>query len=56
MLSLGVLGTAKNTGKTTTLNALLKCLSEKLLALTSIGFDGEDLDHITCLPKPNVFV
>jgi hypothetical protein len=56
MLSLGVLGTAKNTGKTTTLNALLKCLSEKLLALTSIGFDGEDLDHITGLPKPKVFV
>jgi hypothetical protein len=56
MLSLGVLGTAKNTGKTTTLNALLKCLSKKLLALTSIGFDGEDLDHITGLPKPKVFV
>jgi hypothetical protein len=56
MLSLGVLGTAKNTGKTTKLNALLKCLSKKLLALTSIGFDGEDLDHITGLPKPKVLV
>ncbi len=56
MLSLGVLGTAKNTGKTTTLNALLTCLSKKLLALTSIGFDGEDLDHITGLPKPKVLV
>lgn len=56
MLILGVLGTAKNTGKTTTTNALLKCLSDKPLAITSIGFDGEDLDHITGLPKPKVFV
>lgn len=56
MLSLGVLGTAKNTGKTTTLNALLKCLSGKSIAITSIGFDGEDLDHITGLPKPKVLI
>lgn len=56
MLSIGVLGTAKNTGKTTTVNALLKCLVGKSLAITSIGFDGEDLDHITGLPKPKVVV
>lgn len=56
MLTLGVLGTAKNTGKTTTTNTLLKCLSGRTLAITSIGFDGEDLDHVTGLPKPKVFV
>lgn len=55
-MSLGVLGTAKNTGKTTTLNALLKCFSGRSIVITSIGFDGEDLDHITGLPKPKVVV
>lgn len=57
MLSLGVFGTAKNTGKTTVLNAVLKCLwGFGGLAITSIGFDGEDLDHVTGLPKPKVVV
>ncbi|MGJ8455556.1 hypothetical protein ACSFC1_09660 [Pseudothermotoga sp. U03pept] len=56
MLTIGILGTAKNTGKTTALNAVIKCLSNKELALTSIGFDGEDLDHVTGLPKPKVVV
>lgn len=57
MLSLGIFGTAKNTGKTTVLNAALRCLWDLGgLALTSIGFDGEDLDHITGLPKPKVVV
>lgn len=57
MLSLGVFGTAKNTGKTTVLNAVLRCLwGFGSIALTSIGFDGEDLDHITGLPKPKVVV
>lgn len=56
MLTIGILGTAKNTGKTTALNAVLKCLNNKNLAITSIGFDGEDLDHVTGLPKPKVIV
>lgn len=56
MLTIGILGTAKNTGKTTALNAVLKCLSSKTVAITSIGFDGEDLDHVTGLPKPKVIV
>lgn len=54
MLTMGILGTAKNTGKTTALNAVLKCLNNKRIAITSIGFDGEDLDHVTGLPKPKV--
>ncbi|AEH51392.1 hypothetical protein [Pseudothermotoga thermarum] len=56
MLTIGILGTAKNTGKTTTLNVALKCLSNLKLAVTSIGFDGEDFDFVTGLPKPKIFV
>ncbi len=56
MLTIGILGTAKNTGKTTALNSVLKCLNDKKIAITSIGFDGEDLDHVTGLPKPKVVV
>ncbi|MFN4189813.1 MAG: hypothetical protein ACK4E2_02315 [Pseudothermotoga sp.] len=55
-MTIGILGTAKNTGKTTALNSVLKCLNDKRIAVTSIGFDGEDLDHITGLPKPKVIV
>lgn len=55
---IGIAGTAKNTGKTTTLNASVRILRRQgqRLALTSIGYDGEDLDTITGLPKPRVFV
>lgn len=55
---IGIAGTAKNTGKTTTLNASARILRRQgqRLALTSIGYDGEDLDTITGLPKPRVFV
>lgn len=56
MLTIGILGTAKNTGKTTALNSVLKCLNNRKIAITSIGFDGEDLDHVTGLPKPKVIV
>lgn len=56
MLTIGILGTAKNTGKTTALGAVIRCLSNKKLAVTSIGFDGEDFDHVTGLPKPKVVV
>lgn len=57
-LSLGIVGTAKNTGKTTTTMALLNCFCERGLqvGLTSIGYDGERLDNITGLPKPRLFV
>lgn len=55
---IGILGTAKNTGKTTTLNFLLEWLSSEGIeaGLTSIGYDGEDIDNITGLPKPNILV
>ncbi len=55
---IGILGTAKNTGKTTTFNFLLEWSnSEKIKpGLTSIGYDGEDIDNITGLPKPRIFI
>lgn len=55
---IGVAGTAKNTGKTTTLLAITKFFHSKgkNIFLTSIGYDGEDFDNITGLPKPRIFV
>lgn len=57
MSIIGIAGTAKNTGKTTTLNSLLH-QAQKLSAsigVTSIGYDGEEIDNITALPKPRIF-
>ncbi|MHB1050349.1 MAG: hypothetical protein ACYC09_09745 [Bacteroidota bacterium] len=55
---IGIAGTAKNTGKTTTLNALLAVSSGRgaAIGITGIGYDGEDIDNITGLPKPRVIV
>ena len=56
---IGVAGTAKNTGKTTTLVTLLKKLKEKnapAIGLTGIGYDGESFDNVTGLPKPRIDV
>lgn len=65
--SLAIVGMAKNTGKTESLNYILRRLKEdypKLsLALTSIGIDGEKRDQVTqtdkpeiCLAENNVFI
>jgi hypothetical protein len=58
MRAIGIAGTAKNTGKTTSLNAILvEAARQKLTAaITSIGYDGEEFDHLTGLPKPRVIV
>jgi len=57
MKILGFVGTAKNTGKTTAALHMLKLASAAnyRIALTSIGFDGENIDHITGLPKPRYY-
>lgn len=58
-LTIGIAGTAKNTGKTTTTFAIMEQIKHKqdlILGLTSIGYDGEDLDNITGLPKPRIEV
>lgn len=54
MITIGFAGTAKNTGKTTTARRVLSILRAVGLktALTSIGYDGENLDNVTGLPKP----
>lgn len=53
--TLSIVGTAKNVGKTTTLNWLIERLAPAgHLGLTSVGRDGEDLDAVTDLPKPRI--
>ncbi|MCF6096757.1 hypothetical protein L1766_07070 [Thermovorax subterraneus] len=59
MRIIGVAGTAKNTGKTTTISGLLRCVSQSSktkVGLTSIGYDGEEIDNITGLVKPRLFL
>jgi molybdopterin-guanine dinucleotide biosynthesis protein len=55
---IGIIGTAKNTGKTTALVALASEAEKRglRLGLTGIGYDGEAVDSITLLPKPRVMV
>jgi len=53
---LGIIGIAKNTGKTTTLNYIIHMLKDEYIGLTSIGLDGEDLDQVNFLPKPKIHV
>ncbi|MBN2268601.1 MAG: hypothetical protein V3569_03340 [Acholeplasmataceae bacterium] len=52
----GIIGLAKNTGKTTTLNWLIKKHLHETIGLTSIGLDGEKMDQIHFLPKPRIMV
>lgn len=56
--ALTVVGMAKNTGKTVTMNGLQQMLRQEnySLGLLSIGLDGEKLDALTRLPKPAVLV
>lgn len=55
-LKLGIAGTAKNTGKTTVTAAIMNELRRRGVPfyLTSIGYDGENLDNVTGLPKPKL--
>ncbi len=57
-ITVGIVGAAKNTGKTTTTVALLRAFKRKKLkiGLTSIGYDGELYDNITGLSKPEILV
>ena len=55
---IGVAGTAKNTGKTTTLCSLIDAAyaQGRLPGVTGIGYDGEERDNVTLLPKPRITV
>ena len=58
-LKIFFLGLAKNTGKTTALNyvyAMLRQYTQRTIVLISTGYDGEDVDAITGLPKPRIKV
>lgn len=50
-----IIGNVKNAGKTTVLNQILSTYQNPYI-LTSIGLDGEALDQVTHLEKPDVFV
>ncbi|MDR0927594.1 MAG: hypothetical protein LBO69_07510 [Ignavibacteria bacterium] len=54
--SVSIVGTAKNTGKTTCLNYILERLTERNynIAVTSIGVDGEKRDVLYDTPKPRI--
>lgn len=54
--TLSIIGLEKNTGKTTTLNFIMKALENKKLAITSIGRDGEEKDVVTFTHKPRIYV
>ena len=56
--TISIIGMAKNAGKTTTLNYLIRFLNRQKckLALTSIGRDGESVDVVTKTEKPQIFV
>lgn len=56
--SLSVVGLGKNTGKTECLRYVMRRLSEmqKVVAVTSIGVDGERTDQVTHTTKPEIFL
>jgi hypothetical protein len=51
--SLAVVGLVKNAGKTTVVNALMANCPH-LFGLTSLGLDGERIDHLTGFAKPSI--
>ncbi len=54
---ISIVGMAKNVGKTTTLNYLLKKMyQKKKVGLTSLGRDGELNDIVFNHPKPRIYV
>lgn len=54
--SLSIVGLEKNTGKTETLNFVLRNIKERgrQIAVTSIGIDGESVDAVTRTHKPEI--
>lgn len=58
--SLAIIGMGKNTGKTSFLNLLLKEAGkshpDQVLAVTSMGRDGEERDLVTKSEKPRIYV
>lgn len=53
---ISVVGNTKNAGKTTVINQLLKAIDVSCIGITSIGLDGEEIDQVTFMDKPRIFV
>jgi len=54
---ISMIGMGKNVGKTTVLNYIIKHFWNQLtLGLTSIGYDGEEIDNITRTQKPRIAI
>lgn len=53
---ISIVGNTKNAGKTTVMNEYLSHFDRSNLAITSIGLDGEELDQVTNLEKPQILV
>lgn len=54
---ISIIGMEKNVGKTTLLNRLIDEVSnQKILGLTSIGRDGEEVDVVTETKKPRIYI
>ncbi|NUU99273.1 hypothetical protein XO12_03890 [Marinitoga sp. 1154] len=51
--SISIVGLEKNTGKTETINYLIKKI-KKNIGITSIGIDGESIDQVTYTKKPEI--
>ncbi len=53
---LSIVGMEKNTGKTVCLNYILNQLkrTDRVVAVTSIGLDGEKIDQVTLTEKPEI--
>ena len=56
--SISIIGMCKNAGKTTVLNRIIReaAGNGRVLALTSIGRDGENKDLVTGTKKPGIYV
>ena len=54
--TVSIIGTAKNVGKTTVLNQIIKEYKGIKMGITSIGLDGEKVDNLTYKPKPRIMV
>lgn len=56
--SVSIIGMCKNAGKTTVLNQIIREMGirEHILALTSIGRDGESRDLVTGTGKPGIYI
>ncbi|MDD4848175.1 MAG: hypothetical protein PHR53_05360 [Bacteroidales bacterium] len=54
--SVSIVGMEKNTGKTECMNYIIRSLENKgkVIAVTSIGIDGEGLDQVTNTHKPEI--